>query len=251
MLTNLIAGAGYLAEGIKLLAHKRVLPFVWLPILFNVLIYYFLFQGLYEFGLGKIDGVMSTLPSWLDFIGSLLRWIFVILMSVIIAFSFSTVATLLGAPFYGLLAEQIAVEKTGEAPAISLSWKSLLAIIPRTLLRETQKLLYYIVRLIPLFLLWLIGFFIAVVQPLVSILWFLFGAKMLSIQYTDFAFDNDGMNFRTTKKTLKSNRAISLGFGATTQITLMIPFISIFIIPAAVCGATALYYDHLVKQKSA
>lgn len=250
MLSNLIKGAGYLTEGIKLLGHKRVLPFVWLPILLNVLIYYFLFQGLYELGLEKIDAVMSNLPSWLDFIGSILRWIFIILMSIIIAFSFSTVATLLGAPFYGILAEQVAVEKTGDALAIPLSWKGLLTIVPRTLLRETQKLLYYIVRVIPLFLLWLVGFLIAVVQPLISVLWFVFGARMLSIQYIDFAFDNDGINFRTMKKTLKNNRAISLGFGAATQAALMIPFISVFIVPAAVCGATALYCDHLVKEKN-
>ncbi len=242
---KITAGVGYFFQGLKFLAHRKVLPFVWLPILLNAVLYYFLFTSLYVAGVAEMEGWLARLPEWLGFLITLLRYLFIALIIVIIALTFSSVSTLIGAPFYGLLSEQIAVIKTGEAPAMPLTLKSIIGLIPRTTKRELQKLLYYLLRVVPLAILWLIGLLIAVIQPVVSILWFIFGSRMLSIQYIDFAFDNDAIDFATMRKSLKANRRLTLSFGAITQFALMVPVVSIFVVPAAVCGGTLLYCERL------
>ena len=239
------AGISYFFQGLKFLTHPKVLPFVWLPILANAVIYYFLFTSLYVAGVAEMEEWLARLPEWLGFLITILRYLFIALIIVVIALTFSSVSTLIGAPFYGLLSEQIAVIKTGEAPAMPLTLKSIIGLIPRTTKRELQKLFYYLVRVVPLALFWLIGLIIAILQPVVSVIWFVFGARMLSIQFIDFAFDNEGIVFSDMRKSLKVNRRLTLSFGAITQLALMIPIVSIFVVPAAVCGATVLYCERL------
>jgi len=245
MANNFIRGAGYLWQGFRLLMHPSVIPFVILPILLNIVIYYFLVDSLYQFGSTKIETWLNVLPEWLSALKNLIKVLFIALIVVVVAFTFSTFATFLGAPFYGLLAEKVVFIKTGETPAMALNWQGLLKIIPRTLIRETQKLSYYLLRVIPLLILWAVGFVLVFLQPIVSLLWFIFSAKLLAIQYTDYAFDNDEIPFSRMKQTLSKVKLTTLGFGSITQFCLMIPFVSIIVVPTAVCGATLLYCDEL------
>ena len=239
-------GLGYLIAGLRYLLKPRVIPFVILPVLINIAIYYLGFGALYDYFKEWLDGWTDSLPAWLDFIIPFLQFIFFALMTVIIALTFSSVATLIGAPFYGLLAEQVTFLATGEVPDQPLNMKTLLAIAPRTIVRELQKLLYYVPRAIALLLLSILGSVVLpIIQPLVAALWFLFGARMLSIQYVDYAFDNDQKSFRQMRLALKANRRLSLGFGTSTQLALMIPVLSIVFIPAAVCAGTLLYNEKL------
>ena len=156
---------------------------------------------------------------------------------IIFSFIFSTAANWLAAPFNGLLAEKIESLLLGRT-AEDTSMSTVVKDIPRTLVREWKKLAYYIPRAIGFFILMLI-------LPVVGqIIWFLFIAWMMAIQYKDYPFDNHKIPFPVMKKALKSQQGLSFSFGLSVAVFSMIPIINLIIMPVAICGATALWVDH-------
>ncbi|NYY75434.1 hypothetical protein DMI60_22045 [Escherichia coli] len=79
-------------------------------------------------------------------------------------------------------------------------------------------------------------------QTVAPVLWFLFSARMLAIQYCDYPSI-------TTKCRLKrcappcARKITNMQFGALTSLFTMIPLLNLFIMPVAVCGATAMWVD--------
>lgn len=107
------------------------------------------------------------------------------------------------------------------------------------------KLLYYIPRAVILLILFFIP---GIGQTLAPVLWFIFGARMMSVQYGDFPFDNHKVSFPEMKSTLRRDNMTNLQFGSLVSVLTMIPFVNLFIMPAAVCGATALWVDRYRAQ---
>ena len=74
-------------------------------------------------------------------------------------------------------------------------------------------------------------------------LWFLFSAWMLAIQYCDYPFDNHKVPFKEMRTALRTQKVANMQFGALTSLFTMIPVLNLFIMPVAVCGATAMWVD--------
>ena len=83
--------------------------------------------------------------------------------------------------------------------------------------------------------------FIPVLNVIVALLWLVFGAWMMVIQYIDYPMDNNGLSFLAMRRSLNQQRLLHLGFGGGVSILLMIPLLNFFAMPIAVAGATALY----------
>lgn len=250
MTNDISTGAKYLLSGFKLIRRPRILPFVIVPILINICLFYFGINYLYEtFGLW-LNSFLDRIPEWLAFIKWLLWPLFAVLILLVVAYGFTFIANLIGSPFYGLMAEQAEIIINGKSTEIPLSLKSLLATAPKAILREIQKLLQYILWLIPIVFLSLLSLLITPLATLMPFIWFGFGAWMLSIQYVDYAYDNHQISFKTLKTDLKRQRNTALGFGAATTVASMIPLLNIIAIPAAVCGGTAFYLDKLASDKT-
>ena len=152
---------------------------------------------------------------------------------------FTLIANLIASPFNGLLAEKTEALLTGHSLADNNDMKKLLRELPVTLLDETRKLLYAIVWSIPFLIL---AFVVPVVGPLI---WFLFTAWMLAVQYSDFPMGNHGLKFRDMRATLRRRRFLSIGFGAAAAGLTMIPVVNFIAMPAAVAGATAMWVREL------
>jgi CysZ protein len=156
---------------------------------------------------------------------------------------FGTLANWIAAPFNGLLAEKIELHLTGQ----SLGDSGLIDIVkdvPRTLGRELSKFTYYLPRAIGFLLL----FFILPVAG--QVLWFLFSAWMMAVQYCDYAFDNHKISFTEMRRTLQSSRANCFSFGIAVSIGSMIPIVNFLVMPVAVCGATAMWVDDLRHKQN-
>ncbi len=76
-----------------------------------------------------------------------------------------------------------------------------------------------------------------------AVLWFLFSAWMLAIQYCDYPFDNHKVPFKEMRTALRTRKITNMQFGALTSLFTMIPLLNLFIMPVAVCGATAMWVD--------
>tara|TARA_R110002049_G_scaffold188251_4_gene356594 strand:+ start:187 stop:918 length:732 start_codon:yes stop_codon:yes gene_type:complete len=235
---NIARGASYLTRGAKMLKHPSLRVFVIVPLLINILI----FGSLITLGFGYIsdlmDSMLGSIPGWLSFIQWILWPLIVITVSLISGYLFTSVALIIASPFNALLAEKAEELVTGK-PVDSLEGLgAALASVPRSIVRELLKLLYYI----PMALLVLVLSFIPGVG---AVAWLLLGAWMMSIQFVDYPMDNHQLSFAEVKNACRSRRLSSLGFGAIVAVCTGIPVVNFFVVPAAVVGATLLWCEEL------
>ncbi|MEP0355027.1 sulfate transporter CysZ [Paraglaciecola sp.] len=237
----------YFFLGFSLITTKGLKRFVFFPLAINLILFsvalYFLFGEISA----SIVWMVDLIPDWdwLSWLKQGLSYIIwpIAVISILLVFSliFGTLANWIAAPFNGLLAEKVEQHLTGQR----MDDTGLLDIfkdIPRTLGRELSKLTYYIPRAIGFLLLF---FMLPVVG---QVLWFLFTAWMMAIQYCDYPFDNHKVSFTKMKHILRDNKSQSFSFGITVSVCSLIPILNFLVMPVAVCGATALWVEELKDQ---
>ena len=242
MQVEAIRGAGYFVRGIRLIGRRGVRRYVAIPLLINA----FLFAGLIYFGASQFGLFLEwLLPDWIDWLQWILWPIFGLTCLLIVFFSFALVANLVAAPFNGLLAEAVERSLTGMDSIDDLGGTRFAEELWRGLASEVRKLTYALLRAIPALLLFLIPG-INVIAPFV---WMAFSAWMLAVEYADYPMGNHGIAFPEQRKRLANRRLLSLGFGGTVMLALIVPLLNFVVIPAAVAGATAMWVEQLRPHK--
>ncbi len=241
MSENSRSGIYYFSLGWTLIRMPSIRRFVILPLLINIVLmfsaFYWLFQQLGDW----IGFVLAYIPSWLQWLDYLIWPLAVGFILFVFTYFFSTITNLIAAPFNGLLAEQLEAKLTGKpAPDTSI-----IKDIPRIMKREVVKLVYYIPRAAIILVLYFIP---GIGQTLVPVLWFLFSAWMVSIQYCDYPFDNHKVEFSTMRKALGRDKYNNLQFGSLVYVFTLIPIVNLFIMPVAICGATAMWVDNYKRE---
>tara|TARA_R110002072_G_scaffold86030_2_gene194297 strand:- start:6409 stop:7131 length:723 start_codon:yes stop_codon:yes gene_type:complete len=235
---NVARGAGYLTRGAKLLNHPSLRVFVIVPLVINILIFGSLIALGFSYISDLMDSMLASIPGWMSFITWILWPLIIVTVSLIAGYFFTSVALIIASPFNALLAEKAEELITGQ-PVNSLEgFGAALASIPKSVVRELLKLLYYI----PMALLALVLSFIPGVG---AIAWLLLGAWMMSIQFVDYPMDNHQLSFAEVKRAVRSRRLSSLGFGGLVAVCTGIPLVNFFVVPAAVVGATLLWCEEL------
>ena len=239
MNNNPVIGASYLFKGLRLICKPRIRRFVLIPLTVNIVLFAALLYGLFlgfDWLRMELDG---WLPDYLDWLAYLL-WPFYLISAILIpVFGFVLIGNLVASPFNGLLAEAVERHLTGNTATTDSGWKALAAEIGRTIRSELRKLGYTLVRIVPiLILLWIPG-----VNIIGSLLWVVFGAWLMAIQYIDYPMGNHGLGFREQRQLLAQRRFLSLSFGASVVIAMMVPVLNFVVMPASVAGATALWLD--------
>lgn len=236
---NMFDGFGYLVQGFKIICQPGFRLFLFVPICVNIL----LFTLLIVWANSLIDGWMASLlgwiPDWLSFLEWLFWGIYFLAIVMTLFYGFVAAANFIGAPFYGYLAEITEKHLTGKDNDEGFAWRELLAMVPRTLMRELQKLWYYLPRVIGLFILGLIPG----LNIFAAIAWIIFSAWMMAIQYIDYPADNNKMSFPEMKDYLRSHRLTALGFGGLTFGATLLPLLNLLTLPAAVCGAVVFWVN--------
>lgn len=250
-------GIHYFTKGLRVAFQKGMRLHILVPITLNIV----LFSVMTLFLLSEINSWLTsstlqvTLPAWLsllqpviDFVmGAAEAFIWIVIVVAIILLttsSFTALTNLIAAPFNGYLAERAeAQQRPINYPSLTVS-----QLVNRTLRRELTKLRYWLTRLVQLFFLTLLIGFIPLINALSPLIWFAFGAWMLSIQYIDYAADNNGLSFDETLQRLHQHRAAVFSFGLVIMCITLLPLINLVIVPIAICGATLLWVDRLDCQ---
>ena len=244
MLHHPFVGAGYLLRGLKLLGEPGLKRFVALPLALNILV----FGLLLWVAVGQFEALMAylmpQLPEWLAWLAWLLWALFAVAAAVLVFFTFSIVANLVAAPFNGLLAEAVERHLTGQRSVGVGGTMAALKGAPGAILDELRKLLYFARWAIPL----LVLFLIPGVNLIAPILWMLFSAWMLAVEYSDYPLGNHGLSGAEQRQLLRKKRWLSLGFGGVTLLATMVPVVNFLVMPAAVAGATALYVERFAME---
>ena len=232
---DLIAGPRSLLEGFSMLGKPRLRRFVLIPLLVNIL----LFGGLVWWAYSWVDGttqyLLAKLPDWLHWLRYIVVPVFVLTSLVVIFYGFSIVANLIAAPFNGLLAEAVECQLTGKT--LEGGWRQVIRDILPSIFSEIRKLLYFSLRALPLLLLLLIP----VVNVVASVLWLLFSAWMMTVQYIDYPMANHSLFFKDQRARLRKRPMLAWSFGGLVMLCTMIPVVNFFIMPSAVVGATLIW----------
>jgi CysZ protein len=228
---NPVLAASYLFKGIALLGSAPLRHFILIPILINIILY----SAALTLGYYYIDSLINAfIPSWLNWLHWLLWPLFFVSFLIVGFFSFTALANLVSAPFYGKLAAKTLTLINSEA--IDVSEQP----ISKVMLAESKRLIYILRLAIPL----LVLSFIPGINLIAPLLWALFSAWSMSLEYMAYPLENAGILFIEQKKLIKSIRWGALSFGGIAVLGLSIPIINIIIAPAAVIAAT-IYVDEM------
>ena len=247
-------GFGYVLTGFRLINQKGIRRYVVIPLLINIV----LFGTVIWFGVDLFESLLDHLdaqlmgwefPSWLGWLQSLIhvvfRWIlwpiFVIAVLVIVFYTFTLVANLIGAPFNALLAEKLELRLAARSLPQTGGLKDHVIGVGAAFKNEVKQLIYLLMWAIPLLLLFLIPG-INIAAPFI---WMFFGAWMLALEYADYPMGNHNMSFAEERSVLKQRRALALGFGGGVMLITTIPLLNFFAMPVGVAGATAMWVDRL------
>lgn len=238
---NLVCGALYFKEGLRLIWRPELRLYIVVPLLVNIFLFLVLTGALIFYYSGLIDAVMEWLPNFL----APLTWIVWILLGIVVliiyGYSFNIITNILAAPFYGLLASKTEEMLSGTAPTD----EPIPQMVWRVTKRELAKLFYFLTRgLAVVLVMILIGTLpvVGLISPLIGIAW---SAWSMAIQYADYPADNHQLGFRNLRNRLWRKKFSSLGFGGIITFCSITPLINIIAMPVAVVGGTAFWLREL------
>jgi CysZ protein len=243
---NVMTGANYLARGAKMLTHPSLRLFVIIPLTVNILIFGSLIGITFSYVAGLMESLLAVIPGWLEFIQWILWPLIGLTVALITGYVFTAVALIIASPFNGLLAEKAEELITGRPVDALEGLGPALMALPRGIVREIMKLLYYV----PMAAFVLLLSFIPGLNAVAPALWFLLGAWMMSIQYVDYPMDNHQLSFADVKEAVRRRRLSSMGFGGMVALCSGIPVVNFFVVPSAVVGATLLWCEELAGSPS-
>lgn len=245
VLSDFITGAGYLPRGFHLLWARGIRRYAVLPVLINLLVFAVLIViGMNAFG-HLIDSLTPAAGSWWMVLARWLLWLaFGISLLVLTFLTFTLVANLLSAPFNGVLAAAVECQLLDQTTNAPPTWAQLLRDVVPVLLNEIRKFAYYLAWGLPL----LILFIVPVLQLLAPAAWMLFSAWMMALQYLDYPMSNRQMRFHQVRTSVGQHRWLGLGFGAAVTAGTLLPVLNLFVMPAAVAGATALWLERFAAS---
>lgn len=234
-----LTGFKYVLSGFKLIIQPGIRRYVFIPFLINALLFTFaIVYGSTMFA----DFIESWSSGWWEWIRWILWPLFVIIALAVVFFCFSIFANLIAAPFNGFLAEAIESKLSN----VALTKVSDIKAIPREIFKaiksESKKFLYFIVRAMPLLLLFFVP---ALGQTVAPFLWLLFGSWMLALEYIDYPMANHDIIFSEQRKVMVIKKKQTFGFGLGIMLLTFIPVINFVAMPVAVAGASKMWVEGL------
>jgi len=243
-MNDFISGFKYVFSGFKLIIQPGIRLYVLIPFLINAL----LFASAIAYGSNILSDFINNWSSgWWEWIRWILWPLFVIISLAIIFFCFTIVANLIAAPFNGFLAEAVESKLSNTALMDTGGLKAIPSEIIKAVKSESRKFIYFIIRAIPLLLL----FFIPVAQVAAPFLWILFGSWMLTLEYMDYPMGNHGIVFQEQRKIMITKKKRTFGFGLGVMLITFIPVINFIAMPVAVAGASKMWVDKLKPAQTA
>ncbi len=252
-----LAGARYPFEGFSFIKEHRL----WSVCLWIVLVDIVVFAALVAATIVLVKPLLAAAGTYIagtfavqsEFAAGLvgiLTWIIWIVV-VLLVLGLSGIALVLvgqalASPFLDTLSEKVEniVLRTPETP---LDAKRIMRAFVMGMSDLVWGTVTSIAVYVPLFLLGLIP---GVGTVPASILGYVFAALLAAVEFVGLPMIRRFINYSGRWRVIRANAAVSLGFGATTLVLLIIPAAGFFVLPFATAGGTLLYCDLLASGKA-
>ena len=261
MLADLIRGCRFPFQGMAFLArHRSLWKWAALPAAVNV--------GVFAAALGVFLYFFGTLYSlttgWMypeapDFFLAwawvvplrLFAWsigILLLLAALLILYgAFLALGLVIAAPFLALLSQRVETLATGNPGQEATSWKAALATVFESMADEFRKVAFFAgVQLV----LWVLGLLLPFLAPFTVAVAMLFTLVFMPLEYAGFAMDSRRLRFVQRRALVWRHLWLMLGFGASASLSLLLPLLNFFCMPALAIGGTLMML-HLEEHADA
>jgi CysZ protein len=261
MIRGFLAGASYPLRALKAFQKSpRLLQFLIVPIAVNVVVAIALYVGLLLPGWSALGALIdltarefelliANLPQWLSLLeyvilalGWLLRVVLILGLFLVTGFLLLQFGTLLGAPWYGQLSEQLERYRTGRVEIVEINF---FHDIWRAILFELKKLVLGLGIGIPLFIL---GFVPGVGTMVTTICGFALAAFIICLDFLDGPSERRRFSFRRKMGIVWQAFPASASFSVVCWLLIGIPFINLVTIPICVASGTLFWCDRVLPK---
>lgn len=226
-----------LLQGIKMLPHPALRKYLLIPLFINIVLY----TGAFVLGYHSVSALIHQfIPDWLSWLSWILWPLFFVSFLVVGFFTFTLLANLIAAPYYSQLSAKVLQIVTGQPDqaVTEAPWDKIF-------LGELRRIGYLLARILPLLLL----FVIPVVNLIAPVVWALFAAWGVAMEFMAYPLECRGLPFPEQKHFLQQTRLGSLCFGGVIGVALTLPLVNLLIGQAAVIAATL--YVHQLSESNA
>lgn len=237
-LTEAAKGAGDFFAGSRIIVNTpKLWPFVWIPVLINVVVYVAVFgTGIYFFN----DWVEFFIPSgevwYMEMLQKLAWVVFTITLLLVMFLTFFSLVNLIASPFNEMLSAKYEELKTGRRVEGNTNFLTIIR-------QELKRILLYIIALVVLGIITSLISFIPVINLIIPVLWAFFAGVVLSFEFLSYALDRRNSGFEEKLGYIRKHLARCEGFGITVSLALLVPLLNITVIPCAVIGATHMFIN--------
>ncbi|NET04281.1 MAG: hypothetical protein F6K16_06030 [Symploca sp. SIO2B6] len=254
-----ITGVSYPLRSLALLGRTpRLWNYLIMPILVNVVVGIILYAGLLIPSLHATDSlemklfnwleaILTNLPTWLGFlrflatgIDFLLDLLLIGLLFFITGFLLVQFGTLLGAPWYGQLSEQLEELRTGQIKIVEVG---IVRDIGRAILFELKKLVLALVVGLPLLVL---NFLPGVGTTVATVGGFMLTATIICLDFLDGPSERRRFSFRKKLAIVFGSLPASAGFSIVCMALVSVPLLNLVTIPLCVASGTLFWCDRVL-----
>ncbi len=237
MVRDLFRGLSAPFRAVRLLAGvPRLRRLAVMPLLVNILVFLIGVPLVVWLATSWVGGLVAAGDVW----GGALRVLLQIMVAVAVVvgavFTFVIVGNIVAAPFNSRLSEAVEAHLVGgQGDAATVIQGAV-----RSIITAIGRLLLFLLIYPPIFL----TQFVPVAGPFLHpILAALYGAFVLSIDFSDPTFERHFRRFRDKVGFIRRRKSLYLGFGLTAVAMAVIPVVNFLLLPVCVTGAALLYLE--------
>ncbi len=190
----------------------------------------------------QVNRWLLWLPSTAFFIDDMLRWLLAIVLFITIGLLLVQFGAILGAPWYGNLAEQTEQLRLGRLPEIKPGLGRAIQDIWRAIGFQIKKLVLMLVAGAVLLGLGLIPG----MTPIVSICWIGLGSILVCLDFLDPPLERRRFKFRHKLAWLGRTFPVSASFGWVCLVLVSIPLLNLLVVPLCIIAGTLFCCDHIL-----
>lgn len=264
---DLLAGVTYPLEAVLLLLRSpRLLSLVIMPIVVNTILGGMLYVGVLvpgwqfisQFSTGLPAGTatwIATLPPWLSqllgwvpagvgVLDDLLQGVLAIALLIILGLLLVQFGAIVGAPWYGNLAEQVERHRMGQLPNGTMNLERALQDVGRAIAFQGKKLVVFAI-VAPLLL-------IFNVLPLGGLVastgWLTLAIVLILLDFIDPPLERRRLSFRAKLGIVQQTFPASGTFGFVCLWLVSIPFLNLLTVPLCVVAGTLFCCDYALPK---
>jgi CysZ protein len=247
MIYAFVAGLLYPFRALGLLLRApRLLGYIVVPILVNVVAGVTLYAGLLFGGLRAIDAWAAALPAWAAIFAALLRALLIVGLLIATGFVLVRFGVVLGAPWYARLSNEIELQRTGQLPPAEAAAGAFARDLWRAVVFELKKLLLVAVVGLGLLLLNLVP---VAGQILATAGGIALGATIACLDFLDYPLERRLLTFRAKLRVIRRHLPLTAGFGLAALGLVSIPVLNLLAIPLCVAAGTLLFCERVQLER--